>query len=125
MEEGIVAPVKKSKRKKVKKEKEEIPEESETVSEEKQEDLISFEDKDSLFTVFKEVWFDIQPMLSTEMLEKRNVEKSINVFNKILFDRVNPVKKLLIKIGSIPFKKKSNDKVQQRQPLLTAPEHSK
>jgi len=82
MEEGILSAKKKSKTKKAKKEKIKTSEEKETVTE-KKEDLISFKDKDSLFTVFKEVWFDLQPLLSSEMLEQRNITESINIFSKI------------------------------------------
>jgi len=89
MEEGIISAKKKDKTKKDKKVKEKIPAEIE-----KTEDLISGSDNDSLFTIFKEVWFNIQPILSSEMLEKKNIEKNIKIFKTIsssanLVDQVN------------------------------------
>jgi chemosensory pili system protein ChpA (sensor histidine kinase/response regulator) len=83
MEAGIVAPDKKSEAKKDDKVEEEIPEVFETVEEETTDNLISYNDKDSLFTIFKEIWFDVQPQISAEMLEKRNIENSVKVLNKV------------------------------------------
>lgn len=53
------------------------------VAEEKVNDLISFNDKDSLFTIFKNLWFDLQPFLFKKLLEDRNIENSLKIFKKL------------------------------------------
>ena len=83
MEFAIVPVAKKVKVTKSKKRKDKISEDIERVDKNIPESLISYKDSETLFSIFKEFWFDLQPKLSLELLEKRNVDNSIRIINKV------------------------------------------
>jgi len=83
MKSAIISAPKKVKADKRKKTKDKIPEDIEHVEKGITENLISYKDSEKLFSVFKEFWFDIQPQLSSELLETRNIDNSIRIINKI------------------------------------------
>lgn len=83
MDEAISPAPVKEKTSKQKKDKIETIKDIEKIEQEVEQNLISINDSESLFPIFKEFWLDLQPQLSSELLEKTNIQKSVKLIKKI------------------------------------------
>ena len=83
MESAIVSEAPKIKADKSKGKKEIITEDIEELEKETSENLISFKDSEILCSIFKESWLDLQIKISSELLEKKDIDKSIKIMNQV------------------------------------------
>lgn len=94
MSDALILESKKDKTSKKNKVEDEISKDIKQIDQE-DDKLISLSDSESIFTVFKEFWLDIQPQLSSDLLEERNIDSS-----KKLLEKISSAAKL-VKLNSI------------------------